>query len=427
MQKLTAIEVHGFRGQSKTIKLLLKPNANFLIGRNGTGKTTLIKLINGALSADVSILKLIKFTKLECKFESGPVGITPTVTITRTNDEVGEQITYTVSAVDGFERKVYPLLRTGQRPRTQSGLLRAGSSHMPTRSLKAHLAVIYRTTWLSLQRGVEGSELNEWDDDDEEGATGVDQRLRQVVNDLVKYFSRLDRRVADETQTFQKRWFLSFLSNKSSVSQDVLDSIKLDDEKSALSSIFENFAMSADSYEDQLEEHFALAKEARVRYRSGRAKGFGVRDMLIVSDTVRLHTLVEQWQQLQDTSGKTYQPRTDFIEVLSEMFFRKDVLINPSNQVVVQTDDGEPLDMDLLSSGEKQLMIFLSETLLQEQESFIFLADEPELSLHVEWQEELVPNLLKINPNAQVIFATHSPDVVNRYQSNVFKMEELIN
>ncbi|WP_352694993.1 AAA family ATPase [Mesorhizobium opportunistum] len=91
-----------------------------------------------------------------------------------------------------------------------------------------------------------------------------------------------------------------------------------------------------------------------------------------------------------------------------------------------ETEDKDPIPIRKLSSGEKQLLIFLSETLLQEQAPFIFLADEPELSLHVEWQEELVPNLLRINPNAQVLFATHSPDIVNKYQANIVEMEKMI-
>ncbi|MFD2782185.1 AAA family ATPase [Novosphingobium pokkalii] len=101
-------------------------------------------------------------------------------------------------------------------------------------------------------------------------------------------------------------------------------------------------------------------------------------------------------------------------------------MTNNSNQIVVNGANATPIDLSKLSSGEKQLLIFLSETLLQEQKHYIFMADEPELSMHVEWQEDLVPALLKINPNAQVIFATHSPDIVNAYQKNVFRMEDLV-
>jgi predicted ATP-dependent endonuclease of OLD family len=67
------------------------------------------------------------------------------------------------------------------------------------------------------------------------------------------------------------------------------------------------------------------------------------------------------------------------------------------------------------------------EALLQEREHWIYIADEPELSLHVTWQEILTDNLRKINPNAQIIFATHSPDIVGSYQNRVFNLEDLLN
>jgi len=42
----------------------------------------------------------------------------------------------------------------------------------------------------------------------------------------------------------------------------------------------------------------------------------------------------------------------------------------------------------------------------------VFIVDEPELSLHVKWQEAFVPAIRKANPELQVILATHSPSIV---------------
>lgn len=64
-----------------------------------------------------------------------------------------------------------------------------------------------------------------------------------------------------------------------------------------------------------------------------------------------------------------------------------------------------------LSSGEKQLLMLFLETLLQKEEPMLFLIDEPDLSLHVTWQNDLLDAIRKLNPNAQLIIATHSPEV----------------
>jgi predicted ATP-binding protein involved in virulence len=202
----------------------------------------------------------------------------------------------------------------------------------------------------------------------------------------------------------------------------------MNEERSSVTAIFEKFHVSKGTYEADLDRHVHLAQKALESF-SGDKPTF--KDFMVIYDVMRLHSLVEQWGKLQAAQKKIYQPKSEFVEIASDMLFRKSVTINRSNQVTVTSDERKspvPTSIPIrkLSSGEKQLLIFLSETLLQEQEPYVFLADEPELSLHIEWQEDLVPSLLRINPNAQVIFATHSPDVVNKYQSNLIMMEELI-
>ncbi|WP_371864363.1 AAA family ATPase [Acinetobacter seifertii] len=92
----------------------------------------------------------------------------------------------------------------------------------------------------------------------------------------------------------------------------------------------------------------------------------------------------------------------------------------------METQSGKNLSLKQLSSGEKQLLIILGEAFLQEGKRFIYFADEPELSLHVFWQEHLVQHLKQLNPNAQIIFATHSPDIVSCFGENIIDMEQII-
>ena len=99
--------------------------------------------------------------------------------------------------------------------------------------------------------------------------------------------------------------------------------------------------------------------------------------------------------------------------------------INAQNELQVTTQSGKDLPIHRLSSGEKQLLIVLGEALLQKKKPWVYIADEPELSLHIRWQESLVGNLRSINPNSQIIFATHSPDVVSTFDEKVFDMESM--
>lgn len=87
---------------------------------------------------------------------------------------------------------------------------------------------------------------------------------------------------------------------------------------------------------------------------------------------------------------------------------------------------GKHISMYDLSSGEKQLFYIMLKVLLQEKQEYIFFMDEPELSLHVDWQEKLIDKILLLNPNCQLIISTHSPSLLFQgWDSKVINIEDL--
>lgn len=80
-----------------------------------------------------------------------------------------------------------------------------------------------------------------------------------------------------------------------------------------------------------------------------------------------------------------------------------------------------------LSSGEKQILIILTSVLIQSGRDFIMLMDEPEISLHFDWQRRLIEDIQTLNPNLQLILATHSPAmVINGWTDRVSEISELV-
>ena len=65
-----------------------------------------------------------------------------------------------------------------------------------------------------------------------------------------------------------------------------------------------------------------------------------------------------------------------------------------------------------LSSGEKQILLILLTALVEDNQHCVLFMDEPEASLHIEWQQKLIGMILKLNSNAQIILTTHSPAVI---------------
>ena len=67
-----------------------------------------------------------------------------------------------------------------------------------------------------------------------------------------------------------------------------------------------------------------------------------------------------------------------------------------------------------LSSGEKQLIVLFSQlAFAQDSKKDVFIIDEPELSLHLTWQEKFVDALQEVCPEMQFILATHAPAIIN--------------
>ena len=80
------------------------------------------------------------------------------------------------------------------------------------------------------------------------------------------------------------------------------------------------------------------------------------------------------------------------------------------------------ISSDKLSSGEKQMLSFLCYNAFSENTA-IFI-DEPELSLHVDWQRRLFPTLLEQGQNNQFFGATHSPFIYTKYPDKEFLLDE---
>ena len=101
--------------------------------------------------------------------------------------------------------------------------------------------------------------------------------------------------------------------------------------------------------------------------------------------------------------------------------------VNESDKrLQIINQNGEVIDFEKLSTGEKQILIILFTVFLQEKEPTIFLLDEPEVTLHIKWQRNLIDAILKINPNVQLFIATHASSIFfNGYQDKLILMEDI--
>lgn len=103
-----------------------------------------------------------------------------------------------------------------------------------------------------------------------------------------------------------------------------------------------------------------------------------------------------------------------FKKLVNARFLHKKITVEQSGFQVI-TANGTQLDPVLLSSGEQHEIVLLYELLFRVSENSILLIDEPELSLHIAWQEAFLEDLGKITAlsRIQALIATHSPQIIN--------------
>jgi len=132
------------------------------------------------------------------------------------------------------------------------------------------------------------------------------------------------------------------------------------------------------------------------------------------------HFFVRLLEVNQDIENKEGAIRA-FVDALGRYFAPKSVSYDiESYHFSIKEKTGEELKLSELSSGEKQLVSILSHLHLQsEGRSFNILIDEPELSLSVPWQGDLLPDIIRTKACNQLFAVTHSPFIYDNAMSGM--------
>lgn len=421
MNYIESVNIEGFWG-SKKVSFGFHDDVNFLIGINGSGKTTAINLLVSALKCDYRSLIKAQFVKISIKLKQPKGRKKPIIEVIKKgeNNNRFSDIEYRIQDSTSETPLVYSLDTIGGRPgllHLPKHILQRELQRIHGNNVSEHLEKLVKVSWLSVHRAGPSA-------DSERNLRGsaVDRKLQELSNRLVRYFSSLNKQGSLVLENFQQVVFLSMLIGKKQNSLFTqTGDIDLKEEKNALNMIFKQFNLAEDIYKERVKNHFDILKKAREKL--SQKDNLDTMDIASLVSTERIDYIVQEWGKVTEKRKRIFRPRETFLGILNDLMQRKKFSINESNELTVSTDTIGNLHLHNLSSGEKQLLIVLGEALVQEGSTWVYIADEPELSLHVNWQESLVDNLRAINPNAQIIFATHSPDIVSSYGKKVFDME----
>lgn len=106
-----------------------------------------------------------------------------------------------------------------------------------------------------------------------------------------------------------------------------------------------------------------------------------------------------------------------FSKIINSRFLYKKITIDKDKGYYFIDDKGDSIPVEKLSSGEQNELVMFYNMLFECSSNNLILIDEPEISMHVEWLNNMMPDLLAISKltGLKMLIATHSPDFIGEY------------
>jgi predicted ATP-binding protein involved in virulence len=135
------------------------------------------------------------------------------------------------------------------------------------------------------------------------------------------------------------------------------------------------------------------------------------------SQLKKIGVISEMVAQFNQRQSVVLQPTQHYKDLVNGFLIDsgKSIDYDESGEIVVRINDmAEHRPLSSLSSGEAQIFVMLTNLTFNPaaQRANVFIIDEPELSLHVRWQELFVDSMLSANEKTQFVMATHAPSII---------------
>ena len=128
-----------------------------------------------------------------------------------------------------------------------------------------------------------------------------------------------------------------------------------------------------------------------------------------------------------EKAQKRSEPKKKFQDMIDSLFAETGKRLVRTQNDIAFSQIGEQLTPYQLSSGEKQMLVILLTVLIEDHQPYVLFMDEPEVSLHIDWQQRLIDLILDLNPNVQIILTTHSPAVImNGWMDKVTEVSDIL-
>ncbi|KAF5068090.1 AAA ATPase domain protein [anaerobic digester metagenome] len=442
--KFRATNVHGYLNY----KIDFHERLTFLIGINGTGKTSVLKLILGLISPSFNYINSIDFDEVELICNEPSKGqIVITAIKNSENNEV--KLILKINEEDPLEGVFNRIsqvqlneLDNDDSNEKMRFIIEAFDRHEVVQAIKSLTTPLF----LGLDRRVyEGQQIDKmrqsflfrrryrhYPQNDPLNISLME--IQEVIYDYVRIIASEQPKI---NQDFKNKILLqSFQFLESQELNIVKDFRELKGKRKEAIDAFENlritgFTEHINNFFDQLESTLRNLNEIQ-----GKKKGdeIDIDNIHIFQkwfnnqpQLKRINELITYNLAYQKELDKLYEPIEKTKNIINSFFSesKKELLIEPQGELKVKFKNDKIANIYELSSGEKQIVTMLGHLIYFEEkyknESGIFIIDEPEVSLHLAWQEIFVDSILTASPRTQFILATHSPAIIGDNSDSLFQ------
>lgn len=428
-----ASEVYG----STDVDIIFNEDLTFLYGLNGTGKTTALKLMMALLIPSLKTLIEIPFTRVEITGQLRN-GTLITVCCNKTNKSmnlksslVDGELSIDIPRIDMDDAEAYLEREYRNNPiilsiRDVSSPIFLGLDRRFIAPISRHIRPQFNSRQMALEfeRDKMISEHQNYD-----------LGLAEVSSIIVDFVRTLKIRQQRADSDFRKQLLLDSFAyvepQKHSFttgppSEKMFSSFRV--KRKTILATLQKLDLASEEFEQTSEMFFSKIEEIITSIKTTSKSKKNSRPVMDekyinaitawmvnrhqVDRIERLFQLVTDYQQTQD---EIFKPIIEFNELVNRFFGQtgKKLEIGRDGLIKIRIGDDNK-SLQGLSSGERQILIMLAHLSLNRnlRKDGIFIVDEPELSLHMAWQDMFVEAVQSANPRLQIILATHSPAII---------------
>lgn len=427
--ELTYFEIEGLNNE-KNVSLSFQNNTRILLGENGTGKTTILTILYYVLSRKFYNLYNIEFSKIHMKLSTNQ-----TITLDKewfsieVNENANKYYKYLEEELNKDEIDYAMEIVYGHGTIEQFKALYFNK--LRDRNIAPIKIRRYITELRTILRD-NGSYLysdNIW---------RVDKEIKKIFNKEILYFptyrrieddlSKLGLSLSDNDNISENYGLINF--GMTDV-QEMFDKIKNDIKDESLISysnvtgnmikhlIYPNKnKQNITEFDNEILENKELLEIVLDRF----GKDLNEQDKKYIFSLINTNDIFKSKYNSLNFYLKNlinnymnYKKRDDsikeFASICTKYLVNKKVQFNESNGeiLILNQKNNNQIELNKLSSGEKQIVSILAQVFLNFNDNFIILFDEPELSLSIEWQEMLLPDIIDTGKCFLLFAVTHSP------------------